>query len=295
MEIGLQVLVSGILLGGVYALATIGLTLVFGVLRIVNFAHGEFLMVSMYATFWLFNLLGIDPYVALLVVPVLMFGFGLLAERLVIRPTLTRPHMVQTFGTLGLSTLLVNLAQVLWSANYRSVETVLSQIKVSLGLIDLGLPRLLAFVLAMLISLALYLFLRLTYTGKAIQATAENVAAAKLMGINVNRIYALTFALGSAVTGAAGCLLMPIFYAYPRIGLDFVGVMFVVAVMGGLGSVPGAIIAGLIIGVVETTSGFFISPAFKQAIYFIAFILVLVIKPAGLLGTRGAETVGVVS
>ena len=295
MEIGLQVLVSGILLGGVYALATIGLTLVFGVLRIVNFAHGEFLMVSMYATFWLFNLLGIDPYVALLVVPVLMFGFGLLAERLVIRPTLTRPHMVQTFGTLGLSTLLVNLAQVLWSANYRSVETALSQIKVSLGLIDLGLPRLLAFVLAMLISLALYLFLRLTYTGKAIQATAENVAAAKLMGINVNRIYALTFALGSAVTGAAGCLLMPIFYAYPRIGLDFVGVMFVVAVMGGLGSVPGAIIAGLIIGVVETTSGFFISPAFKQAIYFIAFILVLVIKPAGLLGTRGAETVGVVS
>ena len=295
MEIGLQVLVSGILLGGVYALATIGLTLVFGVLRIVNFAHGEFLMVSMYATFWLFNLLGIDPYVALLVVPVLMFGFGLLAERLVIRPTLTRPHMVQTFGTLGLSTLLVNLAQVLWSANYRSVETALSQIKVSLGLIDLGLPRLLAFVLAMLISLALYLFLRLTYTGKAIQATAENVAAAKLMGINVNRIYALTFALGSAVTGAAGCLLMPIFYAYPRIGLDFVGVMFVVAVMGGLGSVPGAIIAGLIIGVVETTSGFFISPAFKQAIYFIAFILVLVIKPAGLLGTRGSETVGVVS
>ena len=295
MEIGLQVLVSGILLGGVYALATIGLTLVFGVLRIVNFAHGEFLMVSMYATFWLFNLLGIDPYGALLVVPVLMFGFGLLAERLVIRTTLTRPHMVQTFGTLGLSTLLVNLAQVLWSANYRSVETALSQIKVSLGLIDLGLPRLLAFVLAMLISLALYLFLRLTYTGKAIQATAENVAAAKLMGINVNRIYALTFALGSAVTGAAGCLLMPIFYAYPRIGLDFVGVMFVVAVMGGLGSVPGAIIAGLIIGVVETTSGFFISPAFKQAIYFIAFVLVLVIKPAGLLGTRGAETVGVVS
>jgi branched-chain amino acid transport system permease protein len=295
MEIGLQVLVSGILLGGVYALATIGLTLVFGVLRIVNFAHGEFLMVSMYAAFWLFNLLGVDPYVALLIVPVLMFGFGLLAERLVIRPTLTRPHMVQTFGTLGLSTLLVNLAQVLWSANYRSVETGLSQVKVSLGPVAMGLPRLLAFVLAMLISLALYLFLRLTYTGKAIQATAENVAAAKLMGINVNKIYALTFALGSAVTGAAGCLLMPIFYAYPRIGLDFVGVMFVVAVMGGLGSVPGAVIAGLIIGVVETTSGFFISPAFKQAIYFIAFILVLVIKPAGLLGTRGAETVGVVS
>lgn len=294
MDIGLQLLASGVMLGGIYALVTIGLTLTFGVLRVLNFAHGEYLMVAMYTAFWLFKLFGVGPYVALLIVPAVMFAFGLITERLVMRPTLTRPHMVQTFATLGLSMILVNLAQVFWSANYRSLETTLSMSSVKFGPVTLGLPRFLAFVIAMAISVALYLFLRKTYTGKAIQATAENVAAAKLMGINVNRIYSLTFALGSAITGAAACLLMPMYYAYPRIGLDFVLIAFVIAVMGGLGSVPGAIGAGLIIGIVETASGFIIAPAFKQGIYFVAFVLVLVIKPAGLFGTRGAETVGVV-
>jgi branched-chain amino acid transport system permease protein len=294
MEIGLQLLASGIMLGGIYALVTIGLTLTFGVLRVLNFAHGEYLMVGMYAAFWLFELFGVGPYVALLIVPAVMFVFGLITERLVMRPTLTRPHMVQTFATLGLSMILVNLAQVFWSANYRSVQTTLSSSSVKFGAVTLGLPRFLAFVIAMAISIALYFFLRKTHTGKAIQATAENVAAAKLMGINVNRIYSLTFAMGSAITGAAACLLMPLYYAYPRIGLDFVLIAFVIAVMGGLGSVPGAIGAGLIIGIVETASGFIIAPAFKQGIYFVAFVLVLLIKPAGLFGTRGSETVGVV-
>lgn len=293
MDMVLQLIVSGMLLGGIYAMATVGLTLVFGVMRIVNFAHGEFLMLAMYLTFWLFSLFGLSPYVALAIVPILMFIFGLITERVLIRPTLSRPHMVQVFVTLGLSMLMVNMSQVLWSANYRSVTTSLADINVTLGSLSVGLPRILAFVVAIAASLALYLFLRKTYTGKAIQATAENVAAARLMGINVNQIYALTFALGSAVTGAAGCLLLPLYFAYPRIGLDFVAITFVVAVMGGLGNVPGAIAAGLIIGVVETLSGFIIGPAFKQGIYFIAFILILVIKPAGLWGTRGAETVGV--
>jgi branched-chain amino acid transport system permease protein len=293
MGIWPQLIVSGILLGGIYALATVGLTLVFGVLRIVNFAHGEFLMLGMYGAFWAYSLWGMSPYLALLVVPILMYGFGLIVERVVIRPTLTRPHMVQVFATLGLSMLMVNGAQVLWSANYRSVQTSLSDSGVVIGAVNIGMPRLLAFVLAMAISVGLYLFLKYTYVGKAIQATAENVMAARLMGIRVNQIYSLTFALGSAVTGAAGCLLLPLYYAYPRIGLDFVLIAFVVAVMGGLGSVPGALGAGIIIGIVETVSGYFISPAFKQGIYFLAFILVLVIKPAGIFGTRGAEEVGV--
>jgi branched-chain amino acid transport system permease protein len=293
MEILPQLIVSGVLLGGVYALATVGLTLVFGVLRIVNFAHGEFLMLAMYAGFWAYSLLGMSPYLSLLVVPILMYVFGLITERVVIRPTLTRPHMVQVFATLGLSMLMVNGAQVLWTANYRSVQTSLSSSGVVLGSVNIGMPRLLAFVLAMAISVGLYMFLKYTYVGKAIQATAENVMAARLMGIRVNQIYSLTFALGSAVTGAAGCLLLPMYYAYPRIGLDFVLIAFVVAVMGGLGSVPGALGAGIIIGIVETVSGYFISPAFKQGIYFLAFILVLVIRPAGIFGTRGAEDLGV--
>jgi branched-chain amino acid transport system permease protein len=292
MEIIVQILVSGILQGGIYALVTVGLTLVFGVLRIVNFAHGEFLMLGMYATFWLNRLLGLSPYMALLIVPPAMFLFGLLMERITIRPTLGRPEMVQIFTTLGLSIVLVNLAHLLWSADYRSVRTALSETNLVWRSVSVGLPRVLAFVVAMGISLALYAFLRLSYTGKAIQATAENVTAARLMGINVNRTYALTFALGSAVTSAASCLLMPLFYVYPRIGLDFVLVTFVVAVLGGLGSVPGAIAAGLVIGLVEALSGFFIAPALKQAVYFVAFILILVVRPAGLFGTRGAETVG---
>lgn len=293
MDIWIQLIISGVLLGGVYALATVGLTLVFGVLRIVNFAHGEYLMLAMYATFWLWNLLGLSPYLSLLIIPVVMYVFGLVTERVFVRPTLVRPHMVQVFTTLGLSMLLVNTAQALWSANYRSVETGLSNVAVVLGPASFGLPRLLAFVLAITISVGLYIFLKRTYLGKAIQATAENVVAARLMGIRVNKIYSFTFALGSAITGAAGCLLLPLYYAYPRIGIDFVLIAFVVAVMGGLGSVPGAVGAGIIIGIVETVSGYFISPAFKQGIYFLAFILVLMIKPAGIFGTRGAEEVGV--
>lgn len=293
MNIWLELLVSGILLGGIYVLPTIGLTLVFGVLRIVNFAHGELLMLSMYGAYWLFKLLGMSPYVSLIIVSLLMFIVGVVIERIVIRPTLTRPHMVQIFTTLGLSVLFVNGAQSLWTANYLSVETGISKVNVVLGPVSAGLPRILAFIFAFVILIGLYLFLRLSFTGKAIQATAENVDAARLMGINVDRIYTLTFALGSAVTGAAGCLLIPMYYAYPRIGIDFIIIIFVVAVMGGLGSIPGAIGASFIIGVVETFSGFFIGPAFKQAIYFAAFILVLVLKPAGLFGKRGAETVGV--
>jgi len=294
VNIWLELLVSGILLGGIYALPTIGLTLIFGVLRIVNFAHGEFLMLAMYGAYWLFKFLGMSPYASLVIVSLLMFVFGIVIERTIIRPTLTRPHMVQVFTTLGLSVLLVNGAQAMWTANYLSVETSLSKVNVVLGPVSAGLPRVLAFVFGMLILMGLYLFLRFSFTGKAIQATAENVDAARLMGINVERIYTLTFALGSAVTGAAGCLLIPMYYAYPRIGIDFVIITFVVAVMGGLGSIPGAIGASFVIGVVETFSGFFIGPAFKQAIYFAAFILVLVLKPAGLFGKRGAETVGVV-
>jgi len=294
MNIWLELLVSGILLGGIYALPTIGLTLIFGVLRIVNFAHGEFLMVGMYGAYFIYKIFGLSPYVALVFIPLIMFIFGMIVERVVVRPTLTRPHMVQIFATLGLSILMVNLAQVFWSANYLSVKTHLSEINVTVGPVSAGLPRILAFGFAMAILSGLYLFLRYSFTGKAIQATAENVDAARLMGINVNRIYALTFGLGSAITGAAGCLLIPMYYVYPRIGLDFVVITFVVAVMGGLGSVPGAIGGGLIIGVVETFSGFFIAPAFKQAIYFVAFILVLVFRPAGIFGKRGSETVGVV-
>jgi branched-chain amino acid transport system permease protein len=294
MDMLLELLVSGILLGGIYALPTIGLTLVFGVLRIVNFAHGEILMIAMYGTYWLFKLFGLGPYESLLIIPVLMFGVGILLERLVIRPTLTRPHMVQVFATLGLSVFLVNVAQALFTANYLSVETSLSKVNLVVGPVSAGLPRVLAFACSLTILAGLYIFLKRSFIGKAIQATAENVDAARLMGINVNWIYMLTFAIGSAVTGAAGCLMLPIYYAYPRIGIDFIVIMFVVSVMGGLGSIPGAIGAGIIIGIVETFSGFFISPAFKQAIYFAAFILVLVLKPAGLFGKRGAETVGVV-
>lgn len=294
MNIWLELLVSGILLGGIYALPTIGLTLIFGVLRIVNFAHGEFLMVGMYGAYFIFKIFDLSPYVALAIIPLVMFLFGVIVERVVVRPTLTRPHMVQVFATLGLSILMVNLAQIFWTANYLSVKTQLSDFNVTVGPVSAGLPRLLAFGFAMAILTGLYLFLRYSFTGKAIQATAENVDAARLMGINVNRIYTLTFALGSAITGAAGCLLIPMYSVYPRIGLDFVVVTFVVAVMGGLGSVPGAIGGGLIIGVVENFSGFFIAPAFKQAIYFAAFILVLVFKPAGIFGKRGSETVGVV-
>lgn len=278
-------------------MASIGLTLIFGVMKIVNFAHGEFLMIAMYVVFWLFHYLGLDPYLSILVVGPLLFLIGLMAYRFFIRPTIGAPILTQIFVTLGLSIIMQNFALLVWSADFRTVSlSYLSKPLVlgpypSLGLAEIyvNLPRLIAFVLAISLSIGFYLFLKYSYTGKVIRAASQDRTAALLMGVNIDRVYKLTFALGILLVGIAGALMMPIYTVHPFVGFEFVLVMFVVVVLGGMGSIVGAMIGGLIIGIVELFSSFLIGPDSKQAIYFLVFIALLAIRPSGLFGLKGEE------
>ena len=286
-----QVAVSGLLLGGVYALISIGLTLIFGVMRVVNFAHGEFLMIAMYATFWLFQLYGLDPYVSIFIVTALLFLVGLLTQATIVRPVLRGSPAMQIFATVGLSIVLQNAALIVWKGDYRSVDTAYSRAVLSIGPLQVGVSRLTAFLVALAITIALFYFLKKTYLGKAIRCVAQDKTAALLMGINISRINLITFGIGTALVGVAGAVLMPIYPVFPTVGTYFVLIAFVVVVLGGMGNVTGAFLGGLIIGLVEAFSGFYV-PALKEAIYFVVFILVLLIRPTGLFGVVGAEEVG---
>ena len=292
-----QLLISGILIGGIYALASIGLTLIFGVMKIVNFAHGEFLMVAMYVTFWLFHYFALDPYLSILVVMPLLFIVGIVTYQVFIRKTIGAPVLTQIFVTLGLSIVIQNLVLLFWSADFRTVSLSYASTPIvfgpyaslSIGEILVNPPRLIAFVLAISLSLAFYLFLKYSYTGKVIRATSQDRSAALLMGINIEKFYRLTFAIGILLVGIAGALMMPIYTVHPFVGFDFVLVMFVVVVIGGMGSIVGAMIGGIFIGIIEIFSSFLIGPDSKQAIYFLVFIAVLVIRPSGLFGLKGEE------
>jgi branched-chain amino acid transport system permease protein len=280
----LQLIINGLLLGGMYALISIGLTLIFGVLEIINFAHGEFLMLAMYASFWLFQLYGIDPYVSMLIILPLFFFVGVAVQKVTIQPILNAPPLNQIFMTVGLSMVLQNVALFIWTADYRTVKTAYSGLTLKIAGLLISFPRLVAFLLAMGLIAALLIFLKKTYTGKAIRALAQERKAAMLMGINVYRTYQIAFGIGIACVGAAGAMLIPVYFVFPSVGSLFVLIAFVVVILGGYNSLIGSLVGGLIIGVVESFSGFFISPHLKEAIYFVIFILILLFKPAGLFG-----------
>jgi branched-chain amino acid transport system permease protein len=284
-----QLIINGILLGGIYSLISIGLTLIFGVVRIVNFAHGEFLMLSLYAAFWLKSLAGLDPYPSLLLVVPLLFLAGLIAHRLVIQPILEAPSYMQIFATVGLSVAMQNLALFFWKADFRTVESFCSHSALQIGTLVAAAPKLIAFGASALATIFLHFFLQRTYLGRAIRAVVQDREASQLMGIDIYRIYLFTFGLGTACVGLAGGLMAPIYAIFPTVGVYFVLTAFVVVVLGGLGSLPGAFLGGLIIGVVESLAGFFISPQLKEAVYFVIFLAVLIARPSGLLGQMGAE------
>ncbi|MGI6096815.1 MAG: branched-chain amino acid ABC transporter permease [Dethiobacteria bacterium] len=293
MDAILQSIISGILVGGIYALISIGLTLIFGIVRIVNFAHGEFLMLGMYFTYFVFTYLGIDPYLAILLVVPLMFFLGAITHKLVIKPVLRGTSMQHILVTVGLMFFFQNIALLLWTADYRTVRTDLSSQVLRFGNINIGMPRLLAFLVAIAVTIGIYLFLKHTYLGKAIRAVSMDRQGAMLMGINIDFIYTFAFALGIALVGLAAAMMSPIYYVFPTVGPMFEVVAFVVVVLGGLGNFTGALLGGLLIGLVESFSGFFIAPALKEAIYFAIFIVVLAIKPSGLFGMgAGFEEVG---
>ncbi|MFM1653757.1 branched-chain amino acid ABC transporter permease [Brevibacillus sp. B_LB10_24] len=288
-----QVVISGILVGGIYALISMGLNLILGVVRIINFAHGEFLMIAMYISFLLYSTWGLDPYVSAPVVALALFAFGWLVHRVIIQPILDTSATVKIFATLGLSITLQNFALMMWNADYRTVQTAYQTTVIRMGEVAVSVPRLIAFLVAVLISLGLFLFLKYTLTGKAIRAVAMEKRAAALAGIPVKRIYLLAFGIGSGLVGLAGSLLMPIYYVFPTVGTLFVLTAFVVVVLGGMGSMFGAFLGGLLIGLVEALAGVWISPGLKEAVYFAIFILVLLFRPSGLFSLgKGSEEVG---
>ena len=291
LPILLQVVVSGILVGGVYALISIGLTLIFGVSRITNFAQGEFVTLGMYATYWLFVASQVDPYLSLVVVIPMMFILGVLVAKVLIKPILGARPVAQIFATVGLSLIIQNLALFLWGADYRSINTRYSEIVFRLGQINFPLPLVIAFAVAMLATSLLYLFLKYTYLGKAMRAVAQDRETTS-MTIDVDVIDLLAFAIGITLAGIGGTLLMPIYPVFPTMGQNLVIIAFVVVVLGGLGSVGGALLGGLAIGVIETISGFYMGTALRQIFYFIVFIFVLIFLPAGFFGQRGAEELG---
>lgn len=283
MNIFLQLIVSGLLAGGIYGLISVGLTLIFGVLNMVNFAHGEFLMISMYAAFWSVTLLGLDPYAAAPIVIIFMFLLALIVQRIVIKPVVEAPHTVQIVVTLGLATMFQNLALMLWSGNYRTIRPSYANYVFNLGILHVSLTRLIAFLVAVISTILLYWYVRHSYFGKAIRATAQDIKAAKLVGINVDRVFYLTFAIGIALVGLAGVILMPLYPVYPMVGWNFVNIAFISVVLGGLGSLPGAMAGGITVGLVEAIAGYYLGSEFQQAAYFAIFIVLLLIRPAGFL------------
>ena len=292
MDVIPQLLVSTILLGGIYALIAVGLTLIFGVMRVVNFAHGEFLMLGMYAAFWAFTLLHADPYLTLVVSLPLFFAVGWVSYRVVMRPVIHASHNAQVFTTVGLSIMLQNLALVLWSADAQFLRTSYYAIVVRVGGAVFNLAQTVAFVIAILATAALFAFMRWSYTGKVMRATAQDRNAAALMGIDTDRIYAITWAVGITCVGVAGVLLAPIYPVYPTAGLQFVLIAYIAVVLGGLGDMAGALLAALLIAAIEVVGSYVIGTGWKEILYLLIFIVILVMRPAGLFGQRGAETVG---
>jgi branched-chain amino acid transport system permease protein len=284
----LQAVVSGLLLGGVYGLVASGLTLIFGVLRIINFAHGAVMMLGMYASYWLWVGTGLDPYASVFLTAPLFFALGVGIERLVIEPNRAAAEHNQLLLTLGLALFLENLALVLWQGDFRTLRVPYASASFVIGEALVEVSRLVAAGGAVLIALALFFFLRRTDVGKAIRALSEEREGAMLVGIDVGRIRSVAFGIGSACVAVAGALITPFFYIAPDVGESFNIMAFVVVVLGGMGNFLGALLGGLIVGLAESLGAALLPGSLKQFVVFVIFVLVLLFRPEGLFGgTRG--------
>lgn len=284
VTIFIQAVVNGIMIGGVYALIAVGLTLIFGVMDVVNFAHGEFVMLGMFATYLLHLLLGFDPIVSIIVAVPIMFGVGVLTQRTTIARVVGLPHESQILLTLGISVLLINLMLLIMGADPHSIQTSYKFSSIQIGPILIVLPRFIAFSVAMVASAMLWLFLSRTEMGRGLRAVAEKPEVATLMGINPKKMHWLAFGIGIALAGVAGTVVTPFRYIYPSVGQFYALIAFVVVVLGGMGNVPGAILGALVIGITESLTSQYVALDLSMLGPFIIFILVLIFKPTGILG-----------
>jgi len=279
-------ILNGLLTGSIYALVALGLTLIYGVLHIINFAHGALLTAAMFAAYFAFHVLGLDPYIAAFIVAPLFFAFGYGLQRFVIGPASHGEDRNMLLVTLGLAVIIDNALLYAFSADTRTINVPYAFSSIDIGFTYLAVPRLVGFGAVFVVALVLWLIMGFTDTGKAIRAVAKEKLGAELAGIDVAHVYAVTFGLGTACVAIAACLLIPTYYVNPTAGHAFVLIAFTIVVLGGMGSVPGALIGGLFIGVVESLSSLFLGDSLGQVGIFIIFIVVLLVRPQGLFGAK---------
>jgi branched-chain amino acid transport system permease protein len=279
-------ILNGLMTGAVYALVALGLTLIYGVLHIINFAHGALLTAAMFAAFFANRWLGLDPYVAVFFITPLFFALGYALQRFVIGPAAHGEDRNILLVTLGLAVAIENALLYFFRADTRTLDLPYGFDTIQLGPAFLAVPRVIAFVAVIAVTLALWLIMRFSDTGKAIRAVAKEKLGAEFVGIDVAHVYAVTFGLGTACLAVAACLLIPSYYVNPSAGNAFVLIAFTVVVLGGMGSVAGALVGGLFVGVVESLSGLWLGESLGQIGIFVMFILVLLLRPSGLFGER---------
>lgn len=278
--------INGILLGGIYTLVASGLTLIYGVLHIINFAHGSMLMLAMFGVYYLLTKLGIDPYAALLIMVPAMYAFGYFLYRFMIGKLSNGKDENILLITLGLSILIENLALMFFKGDSRTISVGYMDKMVEMGPTLVSLPKIISFVAAMVLCGVLGLVIQRTDIGRAIRAVARERIGARLVGIDVEKVFAISYGIGLATLGAAACLLMPIFYVSPTTGHVFVMVAFTVVVLGGMGSFLGAVVGGLIVGLTESFGGLFLGESLGQIGISLIFILILLFRPSGLFGAK---------
>jgi branched-chain amino acid transport system permease protein len=279
-------ILNGLLIGAIYALVALGLTLIYGVLHIINFAHGALLSAALFAAFFAFRLLGLDPYVAVFLLAPMFFVLGYALQRFLIGPASHGDDRNMLLVTLGIAVIIENVLLYAFRADTRTIDVAYAFQTIDIGSTFLAVPRVVGFGAAFAVTLALWLIMTFTDTGRAIRAVAKEKLGAELTGIDVAHIYAVTFGLGTACVAIAACLLIPSYYVNPSVGDAFVLVAFTIVVLGGMGSVPGALIGALLIGVAESLSGLFLGESLGQIGIFLIFIVVLLVRPSGLFGAR---------
>lgn len=284
-----QTLINGLLSGGIYALIAVGLTMIFGVMKIVNFAQSEFLMLGMYFTYLLYQVFNLQtPYLLIIPVATIMFIVGMVIYSVLVRPVIGKGDTSYILLTVGLSYFLQNIAQVIWSANPVSVDTALKTSSITLGPLTIITPRIIAFAIAAVFMILVNFFLSKTDTGRAMRATSENPTVAKMLGINTGKMFIVAFGLGAMLSAVAGCIISPIYAIYPRIGTVFATTIYACVVIGGLGNIKGAFFGGLIIGLVEALAASYIALNLAPTCVFVILLLFMLVKPQGLFG-KGAR------
>jgi branched-chain amino acid transport system permease protein len=280
----LQAVINGLLLGGVYAAYSAGFSLIFGVMGVVNLAHGELIMLGAFSSYWLFVYFNMDPYLSTPFAMVFLFVFGYLLQKYIINRVIEQPHIMSYILTFGIHLMVANLALKFWTHDFRSVTTTYSGMNAAFWGLNVPLSRLITFCLALLIIAALWFFLARTETGRAIRATSMDKEVARLMGVNIREIYAITFGIGAAITGLAGASISPFVIIFPEMGLGYTIIAFCVVVLGGMGYMPGALWGGLILGVAQSLTATYLSAGISVAITFLILFFMLIFRPTGIVG-----------